>query len=87
MSIYFRRSDVHDYWDENRWAKALQQDIREGFEDGIGYEEDRESSIIFASRQGMFRRTKTLLQAVDLGVADIGSVEEGEKVENAELHH
>jgi len=44
-----RRSDVHNDWNENRWAKALQQDIREGFEDGIGDEEDRESSIIFPS--------------------------------------
>jgi hypothetical protein len=33
----------------------------------------------------MLRRTKTLLQTVNLRVADVGPVEEGEKVEDTKL--
>jgi hypothetical protein len=78
--------DLHDDWNKNRRTKALQQDIRERLEHGVRDEENRERGIIFARRQGMLRWTKTLLQTVNLRVADVCSVEECQKVEDTELH-
>jgi hypothetical protein len=35
----------------------------------------------------MLRRTKARLQTINLRIADVGSVEEGEKVEDTELYN
>jgi hypothetical protein len=78
-------SELHDAWNEAGGFETLQHDIGERFEDRVGYKEDRQSSIICAGCERMLRRTETLLEAINLRVSDIGTVEESEEIQNTEL--
>lgn len=49
--------------------------------DSLGDEEDRQCRIILAS----CKISKRLLQAIDLRIANVCSIEEGEEVENTKL--
>jgi hypothetical protein len=71
----------HDDGNEDGWAEALQQDIGGRFEDRIRHEEERERSIVLAGANII----QTLLQPIDLGIANVGTIEKGEKVEDTEL--
>lgn len=53
--------------------------------DRVRNKEDRKSSIVSSSRHRMAWGTKTGLQSIDLGIADVGSVKEGEEVEDTQL--
>ena len=69
----------HDDGDEDAGPEAFEQDVGEGLEAGVGDEEDAEGGIVLAGGdvQGVF-------EAVEAGVADVGAVEEGDEVEEAE---
>ena len=69
----------HDQRDEDARPQALQQDVGQRFSEGVGDEEDGEGSVILAA--GHFQ---VLLQAIEPGVSDVGSVEETDEVEEAE---
>ena len=69
----------HDDWDEDRRAQALEQDVRQGLEERVGDEEDGQAGIILAARD-----VEGVGQAVEFGIADVGAVEEGDEVEEAE---
>ena len=69
----------HDDGDEDRRAQALEQDVRQGFEERVGDEEDGEAGIVLPPRD-----VQGVGQAVELGIADVGAVEEGDEVEEAE---
>ena len=69
----------HDARNEDARSKALQEDVGEGFEEGIGDEEDGEAGIVLTTGD-----VETFLEAIQLRVADIGAIEEGDEVEQAE---
>lgn len=69
----------HDKGDENTGSKALEKDIGQGFEEGVGDEKDGEAGIVLTARY-----VETLLKAVKLRVPDIRSVQKADKVEEAE---
>lgn len=70
--------DGHYCGNENRGSEALEQDVGQGLEESVGDEEDGQTGIILTT--GDFQG---LLQAVELGVADVGAVEEGDEVQEA----
>lgn len=72
--------NLHDDWDEDGWTHALEQDVGEGLKDGVGDEEDRQSGIV-----GSTAETEILSKSIDLGIADIGTVQEGEQIQQTEL--
>jgi hypothetical protein len=69
----------HDGWDEDAGTPAFEQDLGEGFEEGVGDEEDGQGEVVLA-----VGHMQVGLEALDLGVADVGAVEEGDEVEEAE---
>ena len=69
----------HDDGDENARTEALEQDVGQRFEEGVGDEEDGQASVVLAAGD-----VEAFLEAIELGVADIGAVEEGDEVEEAE---
>ena len=69
----------HDDRNEDAGTKALEQDVGQGLEEGVGDEEDGEAGIVLAAGD-----VQGFLQAIKFGVADIGAVEEGDEVEKAE---
>ncbi len=69
----------HDDRNENTGAKALEQDVGQGFEEGIRDEEDGEAGIVLAAGN-----MEALLEAIKPGIAYIGTIEEGNEVEEAE---
>lgn len=71
----------HDGGDEYRGPQPFEQDIGQGLEQGIRDEEDGDGGIVLAARLGQVQRR---LEAVQAGVANVGSVEEGDQVEQAE---
>ena len=71
--------DDHDARNEDARSKALQEDVGEGFEEGIGDEEDGEAGIVLTAGD-----VETFLEAIQLRVADIGSIEKGDEIEQAE---
>jgi hypothetical protein len=85
VSEYLGESELHDAWNKAGGPEALQHDIGERFEDRVRHKEDRQSSIVLAGCKRVFRWTKTLLKAINLRVSDVGTVEKGEEVQNAEL--
>lgn len=74
-----RAPEQHDDGDEDRRAQALEQDICQWLEERVGYEEDGQASIVLAARH-----VQGVDQAVEFGIADVGTVEEGDEVEQAE---
>lgn len=70
----------HDNGEEDTRTHSLEQDVGEGFESGVGHEEDGQTGVVLAARH-----VQVGLKAVDLGIADVGAVEEGYEVEEAEL--
>lgn len=83
LEYAWRSGDIHDDWYENRRTKPLEQNIRQGFKHGVRHEEDRQRCIIHARRHVI----QVLLEAGNLSIANIRSVQEGEKVQNAKLKH
>ena len=69
----------HDDGDEDGRPQALEQDIGQGFEERVGDEEDGQAGVVLPSRD-----VQRVGQAVELSVADVGAVEEGDEVEEAE---
>ena len=69
----------HDDGDEDGWAEAFKEDIGEGFSEGVGDEKDGEAGVVLATGD-----SEIFLKADDAGVADVGAVEEGDEVEEAE---
>jgi hypothetical protein len=66
---HYDTPENHDGWDEDRGFELLKQDVGQRFEAGVGCEEQRQASGVFASGQ-----VKVLGQAVDFGIADVGTV-------------
>lgn len=75
-----RRVDLHCYGDKHGRADALEQHVGDGLKDGIRHEEDCQRGVVLPDGE-----SELLAQAGDVGVADVGAVEEGEEVEEAEL--
>lgn len=71
--------ECHDDRDENAGAKALEQDIGQGFEERVRDEEDGETGVVLAACD-----VETRLEAIELGIADVCAVEERDEVEEAE---
>ena len=69
----------HNNWDENARSQALEQDVRQRLKAGVGDEKDGEAGIVLAARD-----VEALLEAVEFCVANVGAVEEGDEVEEAE---
>lgn len=63
------------------WFELLQQDIAWNLEQTIRHEEDCKRGIVLVA----FLQVKLLAQAVDVGVADIDSVQERKYYEILEL--
>lgn len=61
-------------------AQSLEQDVGYRLEDGVRHEEDGQRGIVAGRREAQVRA-----QAGELCVADVGTVEEGEQVEEAKL--
>jgi hypothetical protein len=72
--------NLHYDWDENRRSEALQEDVGGGLEECIRDEENRKSCIILARCV----HVQVLRKPHDLGIANICSIQEGEKIEGAE---
>ena len=71
--------EYHYYGDKNTRPHPLQQDVGDGLKQRIGDEEDCQSEVVLLAVH-----TQVLVQTGDLGVADVGAVEEGEEVKDAE---
>ena len=71
--------DDHDERDEDSRTKALEQDVGQRLEDGVGNEEDRERGIV-----GAVRQVEVSQQTIDLRISDVGSVQEADQVEERE---
>lgn len=74
------RNHLHGDRDEVRGAQSLEQDVGYRLEDGVRHEEDGQGGIVAGRREAEVRA-----QAGELCVADVGAVQEGEQVEEAEL--
>ena len=70
----------HNNRDKDRRAEPLEEDVRQGLEDGVRDEEDGQGRVVRRLAQLEIRN-----EAGDLGISNIGSVEEREEVEEAEL--
>ena len=66
----------HNDRDENARSQPFKQNVGQRLEAGVGDEEDGETGIVLAAGD-----VETLLEAVKLGVADVGAVEEGDEIE------
>lgn len=75
------RVNLHDYGDKDGRAQALEQDIGQWLEDGVGDEEERKGSIVLVGRQVMQAR----LETGDFGISNVGTIKESEKVQDTEL--
>jgi hypothetical protein len=70
----------HDYGNEDGRPQLLEQEIGESLKHGVGDEEDGQGVVVVPGVHGDISR-----QVGDLGVADVGPVEEADEVEEAEL--
>ena len=64
---------------EDTRPQPLEQDIGEGFKERVGDEENGETGIVLATCD-----LEGLLETVETRIADVGAVEEGDQVEQAE---
>lgn len=69
----------HDGRNENARTQAFEQDVGQGFGEGIGDEEDRQGSVIIPRCHVQVGQ-----QAFQLGVADIGPVQEADEIEETQ---
>jgi hypothetical protein len=69
----------HDGGDEARRPQPLEQDVGKGFKHRVRHEEDGERGVELRCREA-----QVVAETGDLGVADVGSVEEGEEIEYRE---
>ncbi len=69
----------HDGRDEDGRAKTLEEDLGERLKERVGDEEDCQRNVVLG-----VGHLEVLLQALDLGIANVGAVEEGNEVEEAE---
>ena len=69
----------HDQRNENAGSKALEEHVGQGFGQCVGDEEDGQGSIVLATCH-----VEILLQAIQFCVADIGSVEKTDEVQQTE---
>lgn len=69
----------HDDRDEYAGSETLQQHVGQRFGEGVGDEEDGETGVVLAGGD-----VEAFLQAVEFGIADVGAVEEGDEIEEAE---
>lgn len=60
-------------------AELLEQEVAGDLEGGVGEEEGRQAPVVLVAAHA-----EVLLQALDLGVADVAAVEEGEQVQQRE---
>ena len=58
----------HDDRDEDTGSESLKQGVRQGFEEGVRDEEDRQAGIVLATGN-----VKALLKTIELGIPDIWS--------------
>ena len=70
--------EEHDDRDEDGRAQALKEDIGQRLEEGVGDEEDGEAGIVLAAGN-----VKGFIEVVELRVADVGPIEEGNEVQEA----
>lgn len=68
--------DDDDGGEENARRKELQECIREGLEDGVGDEENRQRHVIVGAGH-----PKVGFHASKSCISDVGSIEEGEEIE------
>lgn len=61
-----------DCWDEDARTKPLEQRIGQRFEDGVDQEEDGEPNVVL-----VVAHVQIFLETLDLGIADVCSVNEG----------
>ncbi len=71
---------LHNDRDEDGGPDALEEHIGEGLKDGVRDEEDGEGRVVPRRVH-----TQVPIEARDLGVPNVCPVQEGEKVEEAEL--
>ena len=71
---------LHNDRNKDRRSDALEQHIGKWLKHCVRDKEDGECGIVLSHGQ-----TKVLAQPRNFGVSDVGAVEEGEKVEEAEL--
>ncbi len=62
--------------DEDAGTEAFEEDIGQGFEKGVGDEEDGQAGIVLAAGD-----VEAFLEAIKPGVAYVGTIEEGDQVE------
>jgi hypothetical protein len=75
-----RKDGSHDDGDEDGGAHPLEEDVGEGFEDGVGHEEDGQGRVVRPRAQ-----LQILGKTSDLGVADVGTVEESQQIQQTQL--
>lgn len=72
---------LHDGRDEDGRAEALEEKVAKGFKDGVGDKEDGEGGVeLFGGVDA-----NVVFQMGNLGVADVGAIQERHKVEEREL--
>ncbi len=69
----------HNQGNEDARSQALEEDVREGFGQGVRDEEDGEGGVVLA-----VCHVEILLQAIQFRIPDVGSVEETDEVEETE---
>jgi hypothetical protein len=79
--MWLIRNDVHDDWNEDWRLQPLQEDVGQWLEEGIGDEEQWQAGIVLTCGQVV----QTLLQAINLGISDIRTIEEREQIQDTEL--
>jgi hypothetical protein len=75
MSSRYYSPQNHNNRQEDTRSEFLEQDIRQRLKHRVTNEEDRKSLIVLS-----ISHVEIFLQAIDFGVANVGSVEEGNEV-------
>ena len=71
---------LHDDGDKDGRAPSLEHDVGQGLKDGIGHEEQSQSLVVLGHSY-----FESVTQAGDVGIADIGSIQEGQQIQTAKL--
>ena len=69
----------HDRGDEDGRPEPLEEDVGQRLEERVGDEEDGQAGVVLPACD-----VQRFLEAVEFGVADVGPVEKGDEVEEAE---
>lgn len=70
----------HNGRDEDGRSRPLQENIGEGFKDGVRNVEDGQAVVEIASRH-----VNVIQKTGDFGISNVGPIEEADKVEEAKL--